>query len=58
MVLRLYHTGKEVHTVYNVIKVSIDDSRTMTVKIKDRGRIEYRSFRYETDYQRLTIQVD
>lgn len=58
MVLQLYHDTKEVHTVMNVIKVTVDNLRTITVKIKDRRQIEYQSFRHEQDYQRFTVQVD
>ena len=58
MVLRLYHTKNDPHIVFNVIKVSIDDNRTLTVQIKERRSITYKSFRHETDYQRLTIQID
>lgn len=58
MVLTLYHDKKDPHIVMNVIKVTLDDVRGLTVKIKARRLIEYQSFRFEIDYQRLTIAVD
>jgi len=58
MVLYLYHYEKEPVHVENVIKVWIDDNRTVLAKIKHRSEIRQLSFRYQTDYQRLTVNID
>lgn len=58
MVLRLYHTNRDPYIVFNVVKVSIDDNRTLLVTTKERRSITYKSFRHKTDYERLTIQID
>ena len=58
MRLTLYHNDKEPYVVMNVIKLSVDDSRALGVWIKERRLISYLSFRFQVDYQRLTIQVD
>ena len=58
MRLTLYHNDRTPYVVLNVIKLSVDNTRTLAVTIKERRFIEYKSFRYQVDYQRLTIQVD
>jgi len=58
MTLTLYHNDHDPYVVMNVIKMTICDERTIAVQIKERRSIEYRSFRYGIDYQRLTIRVD
>ena len=58
MILTLYHDDKEPDKVYNVIKANIDNLRTVTVTCKYGRHIRHYSYRYETDYQRLTVQVD
>lgn len=58
MVLRLYHYEKGTVTVYDVIKVSIDDNRQISVRVKEESDIKNKFYHYEKDYQRLTIQVD
>ena len=58
MRLTLYHNDHDPQVVMNVIKMSIDDERTLTVRIKERRFTECRSYRFKHDYQRLTIQVD
>lgn len=58
MRLVLYHDFHDPHIVLNVIKVSVDYHRTLTVKIKERRLVENKSFRFEQDYQRLIIEVD
>jgi len=58
MVLTLYHDDKEPFKVYNVIKVDLDDLKTITVTIKHGGNIEHLPFRYLEDYQRFTVQLD
>ena len=58
MVLTLYHDNAEPHTVYNVVKVTVDNHRTVAVTTKNRLTLEHLSFRYQKDYQRLTVQVD
>ena len=58
MRLTLYHNNRDPVIIMNVIKISIGDERTLSVQIKERRLIEYRSYRFECDYQRLTIQID
>lgn len=58
MRLTLYHDDKDPYVVMNVIKLSIDELRTLAVRTKGRGLIDYKSFRFSKDYQRLTIELD
>lgn len=58
MVLRLYHYKKEPFMVFNVIKVTVDDNRTVVATVKERLHVKRLSFRIGDDYQRLTVQID
>lgn len=58
MVLTLYHYEKEPHKVFNCIKVTVDDNRTVAATFKEDSELMHQSFRYEKHYQRLTIVVD
>jgi len=58
MFLTLYHDEKEPYKVYNVIKATIDNFRTIAVTCKYGRHIKHSSYRHEKDYQRLTIEVD
>jgi hypothetical protein len=58
MVLHLYHDDHDPFTIYNVIKVTLDGLRTLVVTTKHRQTVDRKFFRYKTDYQRLTIQID
>lgn len=58
MVLTLYRDKYAPYSVYNVVKVTVDDLRTLVATTKHGVHINHQSYRHETDYQRLTIQVD
>lgn len=58
MVLTLYHDDLKPEKVYNVIKVSIDNERTVKVTIKHGVNIEHKSFVIYQNYQQLTVQLD
>ena len=58
MFLTLYHDDRKPYTVYNVIKVAIDNERTIIVTIKHGSYIEYVTYRYQTAYQRFVVALD
>jgi len=58
MRLVLYHDNRDPFVLMNTIKVTIDNDRTLTVRIKERRQIRQTNYNYPTDYQRLTIEVD
>lgn len=58
MVLMLYHDDNDPVTVYNVIKVTVDNSRTLVATMKHGVHINLLSYRHGIDYQRFTIQLD
>jgi len=58
MVLTLYHDNKEPYKVYNTIKLTVDNFRTVTVDVKSGGDIQRRQFMHDEHYQRFTVQLD
>lgn len=58
MVLTLYHDDREPHKVYNIIKVTVDNFRTLKVHVKHGVNIEHLQFQHEEGYHRFTVQLD
>jgi len=58
MFLTLYHDDFKPEKVFNVIKVTINNERTVEVTFKHGVNIEHKTFVIYKNYQRLTVQLD